>query len=275
MLSKPYIKRLFLPKPVRVGDCELYLGDCRAVLPLLRGAAAAVVTDPPYGIGYLSRFVAKQRRIAEDDAAPLDTVAPMVATIRDGGAMYLCTRWDVMESWRQAMVAAGLIMKTTIVWDKGNHGVGDLTGDYGSRVELILFAHKGRHALRRGRDVNMMSIKRPPATVGGHPTPKPVDLMERFILNSTDPGDLVIDPFMGSGTTGVACARSGRRFVGCDREPDWHAMTVRRIEEAYEELGTETPLTAVAVDDGVRLGDAVLSRADAARLAEELRRASR
>ena len=189
--------------------------------------------------------------------------------------MYLCTRWDVMEAWRQAMADAGLIIKTTIVWDKGNHGVGDLTGDYGCRTELVLFAHRGRHALRRGRDVNIMSIKRPPATSDGHPTPKPVELMERLILNSTDPGDLVVDPFMGSGTTGVACARSGRRFAGVERERDWHALSVKRIEEEYRATESAATITAEAVDGGVRIGETVVSRAEASRLAEDLRRMSR
>jgi len=218
---------------VQIGDCTLYQGDCREILPLLP-KVDAVVTDPPYGIAYVTerRYVSDAPAMLQgDDFAPLETVKPMVSTIKSGGAIYLCTRLDVAEQWRVALAEAGAENKTAIVWDKTNHTAGDLDGDYGAQTELILFAHKGRHLLRGGRDVNLWRVPRP--VFGDHPTPKPVDLMGRAIRNSTDPAGLVLDPFMGSGTTGVACVKLGRKFIGIEIEPKYFEIACKRIEQAY------------------------------------------
>ena len=220
-------------KRVEIGDCTLYNADCRDVLPYLP-KVDLVATDPPYGISYTTKYryvIDTPAMLHGDDNAPVETVAGMVSALKEGGAIYLCTRMDVAEQWRVALADAGAKNKTAIVWDKTNHTAGDLDGDYGAQTELILFAHKGRHLLRGGRDVNLWRIARP--QYSDHPTPKPVDLMGRAIRNSSDFGSLVLDPFMGSGTTGVACSRMGRRFIGIEIEPKYFDIACRRIEQAY------------------------------------------
>lgn len=220
---------------VVIGDCTLYNEDCRFVLPTLHGVDL-VASDPPYGIAYTTSF----RRVsdapamlANDDIAPVDTVAMMVRPLRTGGAIYLCTRFDVSNQWVVAVESSGCVMKTAIIWDKLNHTAGDLEGDYGCQTELVLFAHKGRHRLRDGRDVNLWRIPRP--IFGDHPTPKPVDLMGRIIRNSSDKGQTILDPFMGSGTTGVAAVKLGRRFIGIEIDKRYFDIACRRIEEAYSQ----------------------------------------
>lgn len=213
------------------GAVRLWQGDCRPLLASLPdGCCDLVATDPPYGIEYVTnRRVASDApaMLASDDVAPLDTVCDMARVVRDGGAVYMFTRFDVSDQWRRAMVDAGLTIKTPLFWDKTNHTAGDLDGDYGGQVELILFAHKGRHGLRDGRDTNLWRCPRPKP--GIHPTPKPVDLMRRIIRNSTDSGELVLDPFMGTGTTGVACARLGRRFWGAEIDGPFYEHARDRI----------------------------------------------
>lgn len=154
--------------------------------------------------------------------------------MKDGGAVYLCTQFSVFAEWKEAMISAGLTVKTPIVWDKRIHTAGDLTGDYGNQVELILFAHKGRHILRNGRQANLWSISRPPP--GDHPTPKPVELMDRCVMNGTDQGGTVLDPFMGTGTTGVAALQQGRRFIGVEIYEKYFDIARRRIEAADSQL---------------------------------------
>jgi site-specific DNA-methyltransferase (adenine-specific) len=217
---------------VVIGDCTLYCEDCRFILPTLHNIDA-VVTDPPYGISYVSsrRKHGDTIMLNEDDRAAIDTVAMMARPLRDGGAMYLCTRFDVAPLWQQTIEQAGLTLKTPIVWDKTNHTSGDLTGDYGNQVELILFAHKGRHVLRNGRDANLWRIARP--LFGDHPTPKPVALMARMIRNSTDAGDTVLDAFMGGGPTAIACMQLGRKFIGIEKDAGHFKAAARRIEQAY------------------------------------------
>jgi site-specific DNA-methyltransferase (adenine-specific) len=225
--------RLLSFRREKIGDCILYNADCREVLPLMP-AVDLVVTDPPYGIAYVTSFrnvSDAPAMLANDDRAPLDSVALMMRAIKDTGAIYLCTRQDVAEPWRDAIVAAGGTLKTAIIWDKTNHTAGDLEGDYGAQTELVLFAHKGRHKLRDKRDVNLWRIPRP--TFGNHPTPKPVDLIGRAIRNSSDAGGLVLDPFMGEGPTGVAAVRLGRKFIGVELDPDYFNAACLRIAAAY------------------------------------------
>lgn len=214
-----------------IGNATLYLGDCMEILPRLSGADA-VITDPPYGISYVSawRTQGPTEMLANDDAAPVDVVKHIAAAIKDGGALYLATRFDVSALWADEICASGLAMKTPIYWDKGNHTSGDLEGDFGAQIEIFMFAHKGRHKLRGKRIANLWHIPRDKA--GDHPTPKPVALMERMIAASTDAGGLVIDPFMGSGSTGVACINMGRKFVGIEIEPRFFDLSCERIAQA-------------------------------------------
>lgn len=220
--------------PVIIGNATLYLGDCRDILPTLP-KADAVITDPPYGISYVSawRTQGPTEMLKNDDEALVEVVPLLAAAIKEGGALYLATRFDVSALWANAIAEAGLSMKTPIYWDKGNHTSGDLEGDFGAQVEIFLFAHKGRHKLRGKRLSNLWHIPRDKA--GDHPTPKPVALMERMIAASTDMGGLVIDPFMGSGSTGVACMNLQRRFIGIELERKYFDMSCERIEAALSQ----------------------------------------
>lgn len=220
-------------KCVQIGDATLYLGDCLEILPTLP-RAGAVVTDPPYGISYVSAW--RKHRPTEmlrnDDRAPVESVQLMADRLADGGALYLATRYDVAAQWNEAVIASRLAMKTPIFWDKTNHTSGDLEGDYGGQVEIFIFAHKGRHRLRK-RQGNLWRFPRDPA--GVHPTPKPVSLLERMVACSTDQGSLVIDPFMGSGSTGVACMNLGRKFIGIEIEPKYFDISCERIDRAQRQ----------------------------------------
>lgn len=217
-----------------IGNATLYLGDCRDVLGVI-SEVNIVVTDPPYGINYKTnrrRVMNTPNRLANDDVAPLWSVDIMAQKICEGGAMYLSSRFDVMEMWRREMEHSGLIIKTPIIWDKGNVTAGDLTGDYGNQCEVILFAHKGRHTIKH-RWSNLWAIPREKA--GEHPTPKPVALMAKCIVNSTRPEEVVLDPFMGSGTTGVAAVTNGRKFIGVEIEQKYFDIACRRIEQAQKQ----------------------------------------
>ena len=152
--------------------------------------------------------------LANDSKAPLWSVPLMYEVVENTGAIYLCTRFDVAPMWQQALIDAGAILKTPIIWDKGNWTSGDLTGDYANQCELILFAHKGRE----------------------HPTPKPVALMARCIHNSVNKGGTVLDPFMGSGSTGVAAIREGCHFIGIELELKYFDISCRRIEAEDSQL---------------------------------------
>lgn len=217
-----------------IGNAELWLGHCLEILPTF-GNVDACITDPPYGIAYVSAWRKRGRTemLANDDSAPTEAVMYMAALLADGGAMYLATRFDVAAQWNDAVRATGMTLKTPIFWDKGNHTSGDLDGDFGAQVEIFIFAHKGRHKLRGNRLANLWRFPREVA--GEHPTPKPVPLMERMVACSTDNGQTILDPFMGSGTTGVACMNLGRKFIGIEIEPKYFEIACERIENAQRQ----------------------------------------
>ena len=217
-------------------DGVVYHADFREVLPELEGVNL-IVMDVPYGCGYKTnqrRISATPPPLVNDDKPRLDFVKPLVEVVQPNSAIYLCTRFSVYSQWEQALKDAGAAVKTTIVWDKGNWTSGDLSGDYGNQVELILYAHVGRSLLRQGRPSNLWAIPREGA--GLHPTPKPVELFRRCIVNSSDPGDVVFDPFLGSGTTAVACILTDRKFVACEIDATYFDLSCRRIEKTYREI---------------------------------------
>ena len=166
-----------------IRDCTIYEGDCREMLAVLE-PVDLVVTDPPYGCNYKThcRTISVSPDILVNDGRPhFEFVPPIVNAVKSDSAVYLCTRFAEFSLWEQALKDAGATVKTTIVWDKGNRTAGDLRGDFGNQVELLLFAHVGRPMLRQGRPSNLWAIPREPASL--HPTPKPVELFRRCILN--------------------------------------------------------------------------------------------
>ena len=212
---------------------DVVLADALSLLGSVpAGAAAAIIADPPYGIAYHSNY-----HQGKNPHAPIANdwnfqIGPFLRAadraLRDGGALYLFTRFDVYPAWVMELPPT-LALKNMIVWDKGNHSSGDLTGNFGFRHELIMFVVKGRHALRGKRWPNIWAAPRVPHGLLRMPAEKPLALYERAISSSSDPGDLVIDPFCGSGTLAEAARMVGRRFLAGDVDPKMVNMARRRI----------------------------------------------
>ncbi len=112
-----------------------------------------------------------------------------------------------------------------LVWDKVNQGMGYT---YRARYEFIVFLEKGNRKLNSLSIPDILTVKK---VTGGYPTEKPVALMEILIKQSSKEGDLICDPFMGSGSVAVACERLGRRFIGCDINPAAHEYYRNRAQE--------------------------------------------
>ena len=108
--------------------------------------------------------------------------------------------------------------------------MGDLKGSYAPKYEMIIFAHKGRKLLNGFRYADIIKASR--TGNKNHPTEKPVDLLETFIKNSSDENAVVFDGFMGSGSTGVACVNTNRRFIGIELDEGYFEIAKKRIAEA-------------------------------------------
>lgn len=218
---------------VEIGDCILIQADCRLVLPSLQ-EVAAIITDPPFGARRPSARRSAGERFDEvngNDAVRGDWLTDAYRITRDGGALYAFTCWDRLEEWRSEIGAVGYRVRNCIVWDKMIHGLADLETCWAPQHELVLFAAKGRHLLGDPRPKDILRVLRVAADQLVHPYQKPTGAILPLIKASTKPGDTVLDCFMGSGTTGVVCVQTGRKFIGIENDPAHFATARRRIEE--------------------------------------------
>jgi DNA modification methylase len=130
-----------------------------------------------------------------------------------------------------AVAAAGFTVKRTLVWFKGGGGIGDLEGDYIHETEFIVFAHKGRRPLDGRRRGNVFQVPKIPPGALLHPTQKPAGVIRPLIQKSSRAGDVVLDPFAGSGTTGVVAVEEGRGYVMIEQDPQYIEVAQRRLAQ--------------------------------------------
>ena len=207
---------------------DLRLGDCLEVLPTLAGVDA-VVTDPPYGIALKSHDKTGISRRKADYR--IDGDASQEVGIK---ALELCSAWPV-AAFASPMKPWPGKWRQHLVWDKkAGGGGGDIATCWKFDWELIQVARTG--PLNGGRDSSILRYFADPQQFNFHPAAKPVDLMVYLISKVTQPGDTVLDPFMGSGTTGVACMQLGRNFIGIEKDPAYFAIAQNRIAEAQAQL---------------------------------------
>ena len=209
-------------KEERIGPHRLILGDCLEVMPTL-GKVDAVVTDPPYGIGENDKKIASRTNLATAkdygvvgwDNEPAS--AAHIAMMRDVSDHQIIFGGNYFD---------GLAPTSCwLVWDKQN------TGDFADcelawtnlpkAVRRIYWRWNGM--IRKGDDVRE------------HPTQKPVGVMEWCIGHLPDSARTILDPFMGSGTTGVACQKLGRAFIGIELDPEYFAIACKRVDEAMRQ----------------------------------------
>ena len=204
-----------------IGDCRLILADCRDVLPTL-GRVDAVITDPPYGInrsGQAETFTKNPKHKRKfhadggwDNQRPSKDIFENIIRISNvqiiWGGNYFADLLPARMRW--------------LYWDKGQDGLSMSDGE--------LAWTSMNNALRAYR------LNRSAIAIDGaeHPTQKPVALMQ-WCLGFLPDAQTILDPFMGSGTTGVACVNLGRKFIGIEREERYFDIACKRIAEAYKQ----------------------------------------
>jgi len=205
---------------------KLICGDAVIELEKLEdGSVDLVITDPPYGIDYTSNRSQFSEHITKqgihndrlDEALSLfNTVCEILnRKTKPNAHFYIFTSWKVYPQFKQ-IIEKYFTIKNLIIWDKGNHGAGDLEGAWGNQYEMIIFAVKGDKPLnyRRG---DIISIPRIPSEKLIHPTQKPVELIKELLKVSAQLADTVCDPFMGSGATIKAVKEFGQlNYIGIE-----------------------------------------------------------
>ena len=230
-----------------IGSATLYLGDCRDVLPTLP-KVDAVFTSPPYNLGKVSGAYANMRDgyISHGDDMPEDDyidwqraiIESLWSALSDGGVIYynhkpLIRSGCVLLPTR--LVPASIPIKQVIVWDRG---VGMNWGDshFCPNHEWVILLAKPGFKLKSRAESAFGDVWRLPiagASVEGHPCAFPVNLPAKAIAASHH--RTWLDPFMGSGTTGIAALAADRAFIGIEREPKYFDIACRRIEDAQRQ----------------------------------------
>lgn len=200
-----------------IGDATLYLGDCLEILPTL-GKVDAVITDPPYGINEAAGKNKSRTKLAiakdygNDDWDNAPPSADLIASVLAAG------KWQALFGGNYFGLPAS---SCWLVWDKLNSG--DFADcelawtNWPQAVRRICWRWNGM--IRQGNEQRY------------HPTQKPLEVM-KWVIDLCPKADTVLDPFMGSGTTGLAALSLGRKFIGIEREPKYFDIACRRIEQA-------------------------------------------
>ena len=228
-----------MSKDVWNSDCgrvALYLGDALDILPTLPKTHRVAVFDPPYSSGGFNEAGKSAGSIGTEGTATIlnDTMSTegyielVRRTLRASGAhsCYVFTDWRMWGHTRTAVELAGQRVRSMLVWDKQSPGMGSR---WTMQHELVLWGSRAQLVSKNAAG-NVLKATR--SGNANHPTEKPVQLMEA-VVGWTE--GVVLDPFMGSGTTGVACVKRGRQFVGIELHEPYFDIACRRIEEAYRQ----------------------------------------
>jgi adenine-specific DNA-methyltransferase len=224
---------------------RLLFGDCRDHLPKLAGESVdLVVTDPPYNTG-LTAGSSRLRHFFDDALSASDyrelarTVsAELFRILKNDRAAYVFINWKSLGVWLDALAGSGFRLKNCVVWDKVLHGLN--YQNYAYSHEFLIFAVKGRfHPRNRGRaDDSFKDLwrisragRQESADTPHHETVKPHEVVRRPIEHASEPGDLVLDPFAGSGTTCVVAKALDRRYLGIERDPSYYRLCLRRLTD--------------------------------------------
>lgn len=239
-----------------IGNARLYCGDCREVLPLI-GTVGAVITDPPYNAEahgpnrILARGRTREMREMRERALDFDAMTGDLQDFVSAWAAKNCDGWmlsfcqaEAVASWRESMEAAGQKWRRAMVWVKPDSSP-QLTGDrpaQGYESIAAAWCGDGRSVWNGGGRRGVFTFTKHDAGFGHggksneHPTQKPVALMDELVHLFSERGAFVCDPFMGSGTTGVACLRTDRNFIGIEKDLRYFDMACRRIEAAHAQM---------------------------------------
>lgn len=223
---------------------ELYNTDSIEYMKTLPSESISlIVTDPPYKItakgsngtmgGYIVNDLSKKGNIFEHNDIQISDYAPeFYRLLKDGSHCYVMTNHINLIEMLNTFTECGFHFIKSLIWDKGNKISGQY---YMSQFEYILFFRKGKGIPINNcgtSDILSIPIKKlKNNSINLHDTEKPVELMKILIANSSKELDVVLDPFMGIGSTGIACKQLNRNFIGCEIDKKFYDIANRRFNE--------------------------------------------
>lgn len=244
MKTKPYFKGVNL---------RLYHGDCLKILQEIPAETFDMIfADPPYNLSndgftvHAGRRVSvnkgswdKSKGVNEDFEFHKAWIKAAKRVLKPNGTIWVSGTYHSIYQCGVALQLEGYHILSEISWHKPN-AKGNLSGrSFKADHETIIWAKKSKDAKHTFNSQKMGTVwsieaaKSEEKKFGRHPTQKPAELLKRIILSCTTQGDLILDPFAGSSTTGIAALSLGRKFVGIDQEKDYLDLSVKRFEEVY------------------------------------------
>lgn len=231
-------------REVQIGDCRLILGDCLEVLPTL-SRVDAVVTDPPFNIPHkfseAKGRTGKGTRVLQWDwdsnISREDVVRALVSAAGLSQAFFTFCGLSQATLIADDMAEAGFVCKPA-VWVKECPPPAGKGNWWPSGMQMAVYGYRagawfGDDDPKRSNVFTADAYRHGNPDKNGHPTQTPLVLMERYVKSIVRPGGVALDPFMGSGTTGVACAKNRRAFIGIEIEERYFDIACERIRKAY------------------------------------------
>lgn len=195
-----------------------------------------IVTDPPYLMKYkTNRRKDKHHKFCseiagDDDQELINTyIKECYRIMKNDSACYMFCNSNKVDVFKRQLEKVGFNIKNMIVWVKNNWTAGDLKASYGKQYELILYVNKGRRFINGSRLTDVWEFPRVSGSKQLHQNQKPVELIKQCIEKSSDPGAIVFDGFMGSGTTAIACIDTDRHYIGYELDPEYYKVANNRI----------------------------------------------
>lgn len=218
----------------------LYCGDCLEVFHEIDNISS-VVTDPPYMMGSAATRAGKGFRSKVGDWTNAsfwyaEWMRKCWEKLEPTGSMWMCGNWRSMPVITVAADSFGASTSSVVIWDKNWIGVGSLKG-LRQRYELVFQFGKEQFGIPNRAEPDIWVVPWASQRPSGHESEKPIGLMRKAIDFSI--GQTIFDPFMGSGTTGVAATQAGKSFIGVEIEKKYFDIACRRIEEAERQTANE------------------------------------
>lgn len=221
---------IVLPPVIIHGD------SLEGLMKLESGIADLALLDPVYFNYKTGHRKDKESKLSQSlhpqsREDQLRTVEECIRVLKMDRTFWFFTNWQEAW-WFQAKFQPRGLLRNQIIWNKGNWTAGDLEGSFGNMYEVIFFGVKGNWKLKSKRLNDLEDWKIPRVgTDRLHPTEKPVELYARIIELVTEPGDLIIDPYCGSGSSAIAAKLTGRNYLGWELDDYYYEVIMRRINE--------------------------------------------
>ena len=221
-------------------NIDIKNGDCLELLKTIPDKSIdLILTDPPYLMNYKTNHRKDKnhkfcKEIANDGNKSKQLIEEVIkltySKLKDNSHFY-CFCNDVAVDFFITEIKKYFNIKNILIWVKNNWTAGDLNGSYGRKHEFIIFASKGRKELNGKRDHSILEFDRVSGKNLVHQNQKPIDLLEFLIKKSSNENDVVLDPFMGSASTGIACINLKRDFIGFELDEAYFNIAKQRIDK--------------------------------------------